>query len=264
MSAEFVEEIAKPFQDKKLKKFTPFIIGGVVLLGIFSFMKKPKVAESSFVGESSGVGGNLGGVYNDMVGQVNEQLKGNDKMISDYMKSQEDKISLMENNVLNILTSTKAEYDKKLSDSISKISSPVYSPVYTNAVPESKPSIMESLSNTISNVITAINGGDNSIYYDNVADDVQYKQVQNYVGGLSVSDKEKQTIKSSVAGLGNNGENFNANHWSETEQRLKTDTSFVQSEIERAKLVIENRKSSGLDISKQEKYLNQLMTTYGG
>lgn len=42
------------------------------------------------------------------------------------------------------------------------------------------------------------------------------------------------------------------------EERLKTDSGFVKSEIERAKAVIKNREAAGLDTSEQQKYLDRI------
>lgn len=68
---------------------------------------------------------------------------------------------------------------------------------------------------------------------------------------------------------GDGGVNYNTASASEKQamldrqKRLETDTSFLQTEIDRAKLAIKDRKSDGLDFSAQQKELDKLSKMVG-
>jgi hypothetical protein len=95
------------------------------------------------------------------------------------------------------------------------------------------------------------------------------KQVSDY------QSKVESTIRSSTesltkqnaalntqikAGYGDNGAGWSAQGEKDLNQKLQN-SSFKNSEIDRAKAVIANREAAGMDTSLQKKYLNQLQTT---
>lgn len=108
-------------------------------------------------------------------------------------------------------------------------------------------------------------GGSNSgIYFDGQDDDVQYNRAtqnaKDLVSRGELSKKNADDLLKQIAGQGNSGVGWSATGKAEQDRKDRlNDSSVRQSEIDRAKNVIENRKDSGQNTKVQEDYLNRLL-----
>lgn len=83
-----------------------------------------------------------------------------------------------------------------------------------------------------------------------------------FQGVISQAQKEvDQAEKQSSVGLGDNG--VGGTSANDTDARLRSDSAFRQSEMQRATQVIANRRAAGLDTALQESYVNKIKALPG-
>ncbi|MFD2671211.1 hypothetical protein [Marinicrinis sediminis] len=93
----------------------------------------------------------------------------------------------------------------------------------------------------------------------------EYQRTQEVIqnrsaAGLDTSKQEAYLNKiTSVGSTIGYGTVATVEEAKQNQERLNSDDAYKQSEIERARQVIENRKTQGLDISSQEAYLKKLV-----
>lgn len=251
---EIIEDVGKAIpKGKDLKKFLPFIIAGAGLGLVVLFMNRnntttPQAAVSEDVGSDS----DLGGVLSDFSNQVNQSLQANNQEMS-YQLSEVagnlfDVVS-QQNEVINQLQSQLNKQITNSSTGVSGGSGAAVYPVTTSA-------------QTATAVETYQSSG-SSIYFDgNPNDDVQYyetsKNIEQAVSSGKINTTQAKELKKEVASYGNNGVGYDPKVSAQSEARLKTDSTYKQAELERANLVIENRKAAGLSTKAQEDYIAKI------
>lgn len=238
---------------KNFKKFIPFIaVGGV--LGLIVFLKRG--GTSSVALEDPGIGGNIAGAVSDQVNQNNEDLKS-------YFSSNFDTLA-------GHLFDTVDRSTESLTGAIDKQSSVIDTLKEDVKVLQSKPAgtIVQSpiVSSPVavapskglySQIFDSV-GANNSIYGDSISDGIQYVEKKAVIDTTVLTPQEKISVKSVLAGLGNNGVGYNEEATRQNNNKLKTDSSYKQSEIERTNLVVKNRKAQGLETTLQENYLKSI------
>ena len=247
---EIIEDIQKAIpKGKDLKKMTPFIIGGVVLgLGALLFTRRsPAVVDQPMTDDGVGDDVDLGGLMSDFANQTNQALQQNNQEMSYQLSEVAGNLFDVIGQQNEVINQLQKEFTTQLKD----ISSSSVVPVYQQA-------------SAVQNYSTTPNEDNFSIYFDGVDDDIQYnnvvKNVQKAVSSGSISSKEGKKIKKEIAGLGNDGVGWTAEGYKDNKERLASSPDHVRSEIERANLVIENRKASGLSTKLQEEYKERLVS----
>lgn len=101
-----------------------------------------------------------------------------------------------------------------------------------------------------------------SIYTDKDDDAAQFNSIlENVVSAKSSGDltsSQAGKVVSTVAGLGNNGVNYNPTKAAQTLTDIKNDASLKASELTRTNEVIKNRQAAGLDTTAQKNYLKSI------
>lgn len=262
---EIIEEVGKAIpKGKDLKKMTPFIIGGLGLGVVALFMKRkdPPVDQNIMADDGVGSGVDLGGVLNDFANQTNQAIQQNNQEMS-Y------KMSEISGNLLGIIQDQNSylnDYKSEQNNIINQLKSDL-----ANASKYSGGSSGGSSGSSYERVATVQStrmaedsySSGSSIYFDDVDDDIQYNNVVKNLKDLTssgqVSQKKATEIKKEIAGLGNNGVGWSVENYVGTASRLVNDPSYLSSEIERTKLVMENRQKAGLSTKLQEDHLNRLI-----
>lgn len=250
---EIIEDVSKALpKGKDLKKFTPFIIGGLVLgLGALIFKRRsPAVPQQGITDESSvGSDVDLGGIMTDFANQTNQAIQQNNQEMS-YQLSE------VAGNLFDVIGEQNAvinQLQKDLQDQLDKVSQPQSVPVYQQA----------SITQNWSAAPTSQDSG-SSIYFDGVDDDIQFnnvvQNVQKAVSRRSISRSEGDRIKKEIAGLGNDGVGWTAESQKLANERMNNDPTIRQTEIERTLSVIQNRKQQGLSTQRQTDHLRRLQT----
>jgi hypothetical protein len=234
-----IEEVSgnlqKTFGGKNFKKFLPFIVVGGVA-GLFVMLRKSSSDSSDSAVSGSGlndVGGNLEGVYNDMANQVSESLAQQNAGVYSAIENLANNQAYMDDTYSSVLADITSRLEKAESGN-----------TYAG--------LMDS--------INAVEKNSGSIYYDGLSDIEQFNMVKNAVSSSAIPESEKGLTLQEVAGLGNNGIGGTTRDWDNDDSKLKNNPDFVQSEIERTNLVIQNRRKSGLDVTNQLKYQQKLNT----
>lgn len=237
---EIIEDAAKAIsKGKDMKKFIPFIVIGAGLGAVALIFGRNRQAAAQPITEGEGLETDLGGVMTDFANQTNEAIQKNNEEVSYQLSEITGNLVSMINEQNSIIN--------QLQDQMNDNSN-----LYQSAL-------------SVQNV-TATPQPENtsgfSIYFDGVDDDIQFnntvRNAKKFVSEGKVSQSEADQIKREIAGLGNNGVGWTAENWKDNQERMRNDPSYVQSEIERAKLVIENRQAAGLSTAGQEKYLTSL------
>jgi hypothetical protein len=228
-----VDDLQKSTKKFNLKKFLPFIIFGAVIVLFLASRRNQNGGSGNIPVDETGVGGTAQGISNDMTGQLFNDLATsiageNDKIysaISDMGGNFEGKISALD-----------AKIEAKTAEQAEKVDLSSNNTVYER----------------VSNMIPF-----GTIYNDDIPDDIQYNQIQRTVNQSDLIYDKQQELKKQVSGLGNNGVGWTPSSGAELNKRLESQ-DFRNSEMDRAKLVIENRRKEGLSTTLQEKYLKKL------
>jgi hypothetical protein len=269
---DIIEDVSKAIpKGKDLKKFTPFIVAGLGL-GVITLMMNRNKGSALQVSDQSGVGqsSDLGGLMADFTNQTNEAIKKSNDGIMEGVNSQ---LNTVISNLYDVITGQK-EYIDQVKTSQQTVIDQIRADVTgtTNAIDRIGADVKTQLADVKSSYNTVFNTQETvssvlpsvtSIYFDGKNDADQFKTIvaqvnQAVSSGTITQATATQTVKQ-VAGLGNDGVGWTAESWKPTQQRLETDPTFKQSEIDRARLVIENRQAQGLSITNQVNYLNSLM-----
>lgn len=230
-----IEEITK--NPEKIKKYAPFLIAGGGLGLIVYFMNRSKGSQQSVMYEDS-TGSDLAGVLADNNAQVENAINELNQRLDQATIAQNDYIM----NTMQDFQYDTAQYLKSITEDQKEFQNEITSKLDVKE---------ESLSNSLPILY-------GSIYYNGLDDAEEFEQITKKINKSDASKSEKDEARKNVAGTGNNGVGWTAEGFKGTESKLKSDSSFLASEKQRVKDVIENRTKLGLDTKAQTDYQKSL------